>query len=92
MLFLRQRSLTKYIGGHTDVLAGALCFNDSKLYDKLYDNMRNMGNLITPFDAFLAIRGAKTIELRVMKSCENAMTVAKWLEKHPKIENTRFMG
>ena len=89
---ITMHSVTKYIGGHADVLSGCLCFNDSKIYDAVYNNMKNMGNGISPFDAYLALRGAKTMELRVMKSCDNAMEIAKYLEKHPKIQKVLYPG
>lgn len=82
---ITMHSVTKYIGGHADVLSGCLCFNDPKLFDTFYNNMKNMGNGISPFDAYLALRGAMTMELRVTKQSSNAMEVAKMLEKHAKI-------
>lgn len=60
-----MHSITKYIGGHSDVVAGCLCFNDDKLYDDLFFNMRTMGSTISPFDAYIAVKGAKTMKLRV---------------------------
>lgn len=87
-----MHSVTKYISGHTDVLAGCLCMNDLKLYDLCYNNMKNMGNGIAPLDAYLTLRGTKTLEIRVEKTCENAMTIAKFLEKHPKIEKVLYPG
>ena len=89
---ITMHSVTKYINGHADVLAGAVCLNDDKLYEQIYQNLRNMGNCISPFDAYLALRGCKTMELRVMKACENAMTIAKWLDNHPKIEKVLYPG
>jgi cystathionine gamma-synthase len=56
-----MHSLTKYIGGHSDVVAGALMFNDSELYDKLYFNIKSIGTCISPFDAWLCLRGSKTL-------------------------------
>lgn len=64
-----MHSMTKYIGGHSDVCAGALMFNDPELYDKLYFNIKSMGTMIAPFDAWVALRGSKTIEVRVERSC-----------------------
>jgi len=60
-----MHSITKYIGGHSDVVAGCLCFNDSDLYDKLFFSMKSMGTSIAPFDAYIALRGSKTMKLRV---------------------------
>jgi cystathionine gamma-synthase len=56
-----MHSLTKYIGGHSDVVAGALMFNDQELYDKLYFNIKTLGTMICPFDAWIVLRGSKTL-------------------------------
>lgn len=89
---IAYHSITKYIGGHSDVVAGALCFNDDDLYTKLEFNMKTMGTTIAPFDAFIALRGIKTLDLRVKKASENALEIAKMLEKHPKIERVVYPG
>lgn len=62
---IAMHSISKYIGGHSDVLAGCLCFNDEKLYDKLFFNIKTMGTAAMPFDAWVAMRGAKTLALRM---------------------------
>ena len=80
-----MHSITKYIGGHSDVVAGALMFNDSKLYDKLFFNIKSMGYWISPFDAWIALKGSKTLKLRAERASENALEIAKMLEKHPKV-------
>jgi cystathionine gamma-lyase len=85
-------SITKYIGGHSDVLGGALMFNEEELYDRLHFNIKSIGTMMAPFDAWIAFRGCKTVKLRVLKSAENALVVAKWLEKHPKIEKVLYPG
>jgi len=59
-------SCTKYIGGHCDVLAGAICVNDESLYDKFWYNMKNLGTCLSPFDSYMCLKGAKTMKLRVM--------------------------
>lgn len=87
-----MHSITKYIGGHSDVVAGALMFNDSKLYDKLFFNMKTMGYFISPFDAWIALRGSKTLKLRAERASENALAVAKMLQKHPKVSKVIFPG
>jgi len=87
-----MHSITKYIGGHSDVVAGALMFNDSELYDKLYFNIKSMGTMIAPFDAWIALRGSKTLEVRVERASSNALTIAKMLEKHPKIIKVLYPG
>lgn len=63
-----MHSITKYIGGHSDVVAGALMFNDSDLYDKLYFNIKTMGTCIAPFDAYMALKGSKTLHVRVERA------------------------
>jgi cystathionine beta-lyase/cystathionine gamma-synthase len=68
-----MHSITKYIGGHSDVVAGCLCFNDDALYEKLYHNMRTMGSCIAPFDAYIALKGSKTMKLRVEQASKNAL-------------------
>jgi len=87
-----MHSITKYIGGHSDVVAGCLCFNDQALYDKLYFNMKTIGSCIAPFDAYIALKGAKTMKLRVEKASENALVIAKMLEKHPKVVKVLYPG
>jgi cystathionine beta-lyase/cystathionine gamma-synthase len=63
-----MHSMTKYIGGHSDVVAGCLVFNDSDLYDKLYFNIKSIGTMIAPFDAWIVLRGTKTLEVRVERA------------------------
>lgn len=87
-----MHSCTKYIGGHSDVVAGALMFNDAKLYDKLYFNIKSMGYFIAPFDAYICMRGSKTLELRVKQASNSALTIAEWLVKHPKVTKVIFPG
>ena len=57
-------SMTKYIGGHSDVIAGCIALNDKKLYDDLFFVLKTMGTGLSAFDSYLAIRGAKTLEVR----------------------------
>lgn len=87
-----MHSITKYIGGHSDVVAGALCFNDEKLWDPLYFNIKTMGTMIAPFDAWVALRGSKTLGVRLQRASENALAIANFLIKHPKIEKVIFPG
>jgi len=68
-----MHSITKYIGGHSDVVAGAIIFNGRELYDKLYLNIKSMGTMIAPFDAWIALRGSKTLEVRVERASSNAL-------------------
>lgn len=85
-------SITKYIGGHSDVLGGAIVFNDSDLYDKLRLHIITIGATMNAFEAFIALRGCKTLKLRVEKAAENALAIAKWLEKHKKIQKVVYPG
>ena len=87
-----MHSVTKYIGGHSDVVAGALMFNSRELYDKLYFNIKSMGTMIAPFDAFIALKGSKTLALRAERAASNALAIAKHLEKHPKITKVVYPG
>lgn len=87
-----MHSITKYIGGHSDVVAGALCFNDSDLYDKLFFNIKTMGTCIAPFDAWIALKGSKTLGIRMARASQNAQAVCEYLLKHPKIEKVLYPG
>lgn len=87
-----MHSITKYIGGHSDVVAGALMFNDSKLYDDLFFNIKTMGGCIAPFDAWIALRGSKTLQIRAERAADNALALAKMLEKHPKVTKVLYPG
>lgn len=87
-----MHSVTKYIGGHSDVCAGALMFNNEKLYEPLFFNIKTMGTMIGPFDAWLALRGTKTLALRMERCSENALKIVNHLIKHPKIEKVLYPG
>jgi len=87
-----MHSITKYIGGHSDVVAGALMFNDSDLYDTLYFNVKSLGTMIAPFDAWIALRGSKTLQLRAERAADNALEIAKHLERHPKVSKVVYPG
>lgn len=87
-----MHSVTKYIGGHSDVVAGALMFNDPDLYNTLYFNIKSMGTMIAPFDAWIVLRGSKTLQLRVERASDSALQIGKMLEKHPKIEKVLYPG
>lgn len=85
-------SLTKYVGGHSDVVAGGIILNDRELYDKLSFNMKTMGTGLAPFESWLCLRGAKTLEVRVQRAQSNAMAIAKLLEKSKKVERVVYPG
>ena len=85
-------SLTKYIGGHSDMIAGCICVNDRELYDKLYFVLKTMGTGLDSFNSWLAMRSCKTLEVRVNKAMTNAMAVAKALEASPKVTRVIYPG
>jgi cystathionine beta-lyase/cystathionine gamma-synthase len=85
-------SCTKYIGGHSDLIAGAICLNSKELYDKLFFILKSMGTGLSAFDSWLAQRSSKTLHLRVERAGLNAMAVAKTLEKHSKVEKVLYPG
>lgn len=85
-------SLTKYMNGHNDVLAGALVTNNSKLYDELKLIQVKHGLTCSPFDCYLVNRGLKTLSLRMDKHCENSLAVAQYLEKHQKVLKVSHPG
>ncbi len=85
-------SLTKYLGGHSDVVAGALIGNDAKLRDELAFFQNAVGGTPGPMDMFLVMRGTKTLHLRMERHCQNAMTVAKWLESQTEVEKVIYPG
>jgi cystathionine beta-lyase/cystathionine gamma-synthase len=82
-------SLTKYASGHGDVLGGAVIAN-KKLLDPMRRELGILGAILDPHAAYLIQRGMKTYVLRYARQCENALAVARWLEKHPKVSLTRF--
>ncbi len=87
-----MHSATKYLGGHSDVVMGALMLNDEKLAEKLYFIQNASGAVCGPQDSFLALRGIKTLHVRMQRHCENGKAVAEFLASHPKIENVYWPG
>ena len=96
-------SITKYIGGHSDVVMGCICLNDKDLYDKLFFITKciksflilfsiAIGSGASPFDCYLALRGSKTLAVRMDRAMESAKVIAAMLEKHPKVERIIYPG
>ena len=85
-------SVTKYIGGHSDVLMGAVVTNDERLGQELAFLQKAMGAVPSPFDCFLAMRGMKTLEVRMQRQCENAAQIAAFLSKHPRVSKVYYPG
>lgn len=87
-----MHSATKYLGGHSDVVMGALVVNDKDLAKKLYFIQNASGAVCGPQDSFLVLRGIKTLHVRMQRHCENGKAVAEYLANHPAIENVYWPG
>jgi cystathionine beta-lyase len=87
-----MHSVTKYLGGHSDVVMGALVCNDEELSKEMYRIQNSSGAVTAPMDSFLVLRGIKTLHLRMQRHCENGEKIAHFLATHPKIENVYWPG
>ncbi len=87
-----MHSVTKYLGGHSDVVMGALCMSDDSLYEKLAFIHNSCGATPGPMDSFLVLRGIKTLHLRMERHCFNGRQVATFLRSHPKVEKVYWPG
>jgi cystathionine beta-lyase len=87
-----MHSATKYLAGHSDVILGALVVDNKELSEKLYFIQNASGAICGPMDSFLTLRGIKTLHVRMQRHCENAHTVANFLNDHPKIEKVYWPG
>lgn len=85
-------SMTKFLNGHADVVAGIVVIRNEEEYPAFRKTLNQIGGVIDPFNAFLVHRGIKTLQLRVLKQSENAMIIAKWLEKHNKVKWIMYPG
>jgi cystathionine beta-lyase/cystathionine gamma-synthase len=85
-------STTKYLGGHSDVIGGFVATNDPTIAERLYFLQKSLGAVPGPFDCWLVLRGLKTLAVRMRKHCENARTIAAWLERHPGVERVLYPG
>ncbi|MEL6134648.1 MAG: cystathionine gamma-synthase [Bacteroidota bacterium] len=85
-------SITKYIGGHSDVIMGAVVVNDQKLFEHLQFIQNSCGAVPGPQDCFLTLRGIKTLHLRMRAHCENGAKVANFLRNHPKVDRVNWPG
>lgn len=85
-------STTKYLGGHSDVVGGALVSHDPELHARLAHFQNSCGGTPGPLDCFLVLRGTKTLHVRMERHCENALAVAKWLEAHPRVARVFYPG
>lgn len=87
-----MHSSTKYLGGHSDVIQGALIMNDAGLREQLYFIQKSCGAVPGPMDCFLVLRGIKTLYVRMRQHCENGRTIARWLRNHPNIAKVYWPG
>lgn len=87
-----MHSATKYLGGHSDVIAGALIIKDEKLAEQLHFQQFATGATLGPQDSFLVLRGIKTLSLRVQRHCENGEKVTEFLNNHPKVKTVFYPG
>ena len=85
-------STTKYLGGHSDVVGGFTATNDPTVAERLLFLQKSLGAVPGPFDAWLVLRGLKTLAVRMRQHCENARRVAAWLEEHPAVERVLYPG
>jgi cystathionine gamma-lyase len=85
-------SVTKYVNGHSDVVMGFIGGRDEQLYKKIKFLQNGIGAIPSPFDSFLALRGLKTLHVRMKQHCENAQLIAEYLEKNEKVERVIFPG
>lgn len=87
-----MHSVTKYLGGHSDVIQGALVMKDSGLREKLYFIQKSCGAVPGPMDCFLVLRGIKTLHVRMQRHCENGKKIANFLRNHPAIAKVYWPG
>ncbi|MCZ7608925.1 MAG: aminotransferase class I/II-fold pyridoxal phosphate-dependent enzyme [Ignavibacterium sp.] len=87
-----MHSLTKFLNGHADVVGGIVVVKDEETYLHFRKTLNQIGGVIDPFNSFLVHRGLKTLALRMERHCENAQTIAQWLEKHPLVESISYPG
>jgi len=87
-----MHSVTKYINGHSDVVMGAVCMNDDGLKERLAFIQNSCGATPGPQDAFLVLRGIKTLHIRIQRHCENAKVIANFLNNHPKVGHVYWPG
>lgn len=87
-----MHSATKYLGGHSDVVMGILVTDNEEISKEMYRIQNSTGAVTAPMDAFLVLRGIKTLHLRMQRHCENGAKIAHWLVKHPKVDKVYWPG
>jgi cystathionine gamma-lyase len=89
---LVMHSATKYLGGHSDLVGGVAAVRDAELGERLWFLLNSAGAIQGPFDSFLALRGLKTLPLRMRAHCDNALHLARWLQQHPAVARVLYPG
>jgi cystathionine beta-lyase len=87
-----MHSATKYLGGHSDVVMGALVTSNESIANEIYRIQNSSGAVTGPMDSFLVLRGIKTLHLRVQRHCENGALVAHFLKNHPRVDKVYWPG
>lgn len=87
-----MHSATKYLGGHSDLLAGLVVVNSAKLSEEIKFIQNSSGGVLGPQDCWLVIRGIETLALRVERQCENAVKIAEFLDSHPEVDHVNYPG
>lgn len=87
-----MHSVTKYLGGHSDVVMGALIVKDEKLAEEMYRIQNSSGAVTAPMDSFLVLRGIKTLHVRMQRHCENGEKIARWLKTNAKVDKVYWPG
>ena len=87
-----MHSVTKYLGGHSDVVMGALVVKDKALSERMYFIQNSSGAVCGPMDSFLVLRGLKTLSIRMKQHCINGKEIAHWLKEHPKVDKVYWPG
>jgi len=85
-------SLTKYLNGHSDMLGGLIVTDDDEIAERLRFFQKAVGGILSPFDAWLCLRGTKTLPIRMERHAENAMIIARWLAKQKKVKKVHYPG
>jgi cystathionine gamma-lyase len=89
---IAYHSMSKYMNGHSDIVAGAIMLNDSEWHEKLHKMQNNTGPTLSPFDSWLVLRGVKTLGIRMERHASNAQKIAEWLENHDQVEKVVYPG
>ena len=87
-----MHSATKFLNGHSDMVGGMVVVNDAALAERMAYLQNSIGSVAGPFDSFLALRGLKTLDVRMERHCHNALRIATWLEAHDKVERVVYPG